>query len=212
MEKIFLYRIKNSDDRDCCAYLKDRPIQFICGNYFGRIILHGSCYSNSNWKSYDEIETILTKDEYETLREADKEITALGYSIEPSSERYQIGIALAKKTKPIFDKLKGKKAKRFFKRIVEDEKRIVMDDFGLDEDEVEESFDNYPYDYQDRSIIGAVYYDAEELGREEACALGYVNEGVCVERYFDFERFGNDLVEGKNYQELASGKCVSYML
>lgn len=42
-----------------------------------------------------------------------------------------------------------------------------MDEHGLTEEEVEEAFDSYPLDYQDRSIIGTVFEDSEELGRME---------------------------------------------
>lgn len=70
----------------------------------------------------------------------------------------------------------------------------------------------YPVDYQDRSIIGTVFEDSEELGREEAYSLGYVKEGELTERYFDFEKFGEDLIEEEMYQELESGKCVMYMM
>lgn len=48
MKKVFLYRIKNSEDRDCCAYIENNPMRFECGHYFGRPVLHGSCYCNSD--------------------------------------------------------------------------------------------------------------------------------------------------------------------
>lgn len=209
---IFLYRVTGEDDRDSCAYLENKPMRFECGHYFGRMILHGSCYCNSDWKDYSDIETILTEDEYDTLRKVDAEISKLGYGIKPEDERYQRGIALVEKVKSIFDKLNSEEAAKFFQCIVEDEKQIVMGEHGLTEDEVDEAFENYPLDYQDRSIIGTVFDNLEELGREEAFELGMVNEGSITERYFDFEKFGEDLIEKEMYQELASGKYVAYMM
>lgn len=211
-EYVFLYRVTGEEDRDSCAYLENKPMRFECGHYFGRMILHGSCYCNSDWKDYSNIETILTEDEYNTLRKIDMEINGLGYGIKPEDERYQKGVALAEKVKPIFDKLNSAEAEEFFRQIVEDEKQIAMDEHGLTEEEVEEAFNNYPLDYQDRSIIGTVFEDSEELGREEAYSLGYVKEGELTEWYFDFEKFGEDLIEEEMYQELESGKCVMYMM
>ena len=209
---VFLYRVTEETDRDSCAYLENKPMRFECGHYFGRMILHGSCYCNSDWKDYSDIETILTEDEYNTLRKIDMEISELGFGIKSEDERYQKGLALTKKVMAIFDKLNSEEAAEFFHRIVEDEKRIVMDDHRLKEEEIEEAFDNYPLDYQDRSIIGTVFDDYEELGREEAYQLGYVKEGDFIERYFDFEKFGKNLLESEMYQELTSGKCVCYMM
>ena len=75
------------------------------------------------------------------------EINGLGYGIKPEDERYQKGVALAEKVKPIFDKLNSAEAAEFFRQIVEDEKQIAMDEHGLTEEEVEEAFNNYPLDY-----------------------------------------------------------------
>lgn len=209
---VFLYRITGEDDRDSCAYLENNPMRFECGHYFGRMILHGSCYCNSDWKDYGDIETILTEDEYNTLRKIDEEFGKLGFGIKPGDERYQKGLALAEKVKLIFDKLNSEEAAEFFRQIIEDEKQIAMNEHGLTEEEVKEAFDNYPLDYQDRSIIGTVFEDSEDLGYEEAYSLGLVEKDSITERYFDFEKFGEDLTEEKMYQELASGKCVAYMM
>lgn len=209
---VFLYRVTGEDDRDSCAYLENKPMRFECGHYFGRMILHGSCYCNSDWKDYSDIETILTEDEYNTLRKIDEEFDKLGFGIKPEDERYKRGMELAEKVKQIFDKLNSEEAAEFFRQIIEDEKQIAMDEHDLTEDEVEEAFSNYPLDYQDRSIIGAVFEDSEELGREEAYSLGMVKEGEISERYFNFEKFGEDLTEEETYQELASGRCVMYMM
>ena len=36
-EYVFLYRIKNSDDRDCCAYINANGSEFVCNHYFRKI-------------------------------------------------------------------------------------------------------------------------------------------------------------------------------
>ena len=43
-EHLFLYRIKDSDDRDCCAYVDAAGPKFECNHYFSSINICGSCY------------------------------------------------------------------------------------------------------------------------------------------------------------------------
>ena len=68
MSYLFLFREKDSDDRDCCAYINSKNPRFECNHYFSSIDVCGSCYSGSEFPVYEEIETILTKDEYENLK------------------------------------------------------------------------------------------------------------------------------------------------
>lgn len=215
MDKVFLYRIKDSDDRDCCAYIDNNPMRFECGHYFGRPILHGSCYCNSDWKNYDEIETVLTESEYKALIQFDAAIGSLGYGIDKDSERYQKGMKLCKEIQAVYDKLNGEEAKVFYQKIITEEKRIVMDEYDMTEEQVEAAFNNYPlnHDYQDRSIIGSVFDDASDLGYEEAFSLGYIKKDDYIsEKYFDYEKFDNDLLEQEEYYELDDGRCIYYMM
>jgi hypothetical protein len=57
-----------------------------------------------------------------------------------------------------------------------------------------------------------VFEDTEELGREEAYELGYVGTDTnnVVEKYFDFEKFGEDLLNEENYYQLDSGRIVTF--
>lgn len=215
MSKVFLYRVKDSEDRDCCAYIENNPMRFECGHYFGRPILHGSCYCNSDWENYDEIETVLTEAEYNALIEFDNAIENLGCGIERDSERYMEGVKLCQNIQAVYDKLNGEEAKAFYQKIVADEKLIVMSEHDMTAEQVNAAFDNYPLsdDYQDRSIIGHVFEDASDLGYEEAFELGYIkNNDYISQTYFDYEKFGEDLLEEEQYFELDDGRCVSYMM
>ena len=215
MGKVFLYRVKDSNDRDCCAYIDNKPMRFECGHYFGSICLHGSCYSGScRWEDYNNIETILTEEEYNALRKFSADIGSLGYGIKKEDERYRAGVELCNNIQYVYDRLHSDEAIAFYYDIVEQEKQIVMEEYGFDEEYVDEAFANYPLsdDYQDRSIIGAVFDDAEELGYEEAYSLGYVERNSIVERYFDFEAFGQDLLDDEQYYELSCGTIVYYMM
>lgn len=53
-EHLFLYRIKDSDDRDCCAYIDAAGPKFECNHYFSSIRLCGSCYSGGKFPEYEE--------------------------------------------------------------------------------------------------------------------------------------------------------------
>ena len=204
---VFLYKT-NEDDRDCCAYIAAIPFRFECGHYFGSPNICGACYCGSNWANYEEIRTVLTEEEYGQLREFSDRIRQLGSGIKKGDERYQKGVALCEAIQPVYDKLNSEENEKFFAEIVEEETEWLMDEYGLNEDDIEDIFNDYGLSYRDRSVIGCVFRNAEECGREEAESLGYVERGSWAERYFDFEKFGDDLLEEEQYYELRDGRVV----
>lgn len=207
---LFLYREKDSDDRDCCAYIEAKNPRWECEHYFGSITLHGACYSGHDFLGYDEIETVLTKAEYEELIAYDKAINDLGYGIKKGDERYNKGIELSKGIQHIFDKLNSNEAKEFQEHIIESEIEYLKDEYSLSDEDIEKIFDEYYLDYRDRGIVGCVFNGSSDLGYEEAWSLGYIKNGDTIaERYFDYEKFGEDLLEDENYLELDDGRVVS---
>ena len=96
MSYLFLFREKDSDDRDCCAYIDSKNPRFECNHYFGSVNLNGACYTGHEFPAYEDIETVLTKAEYNELIQFNKAINDLGYGITKGDERYNKGIALAK--------------------------------------------------------------------------------------------------------------------
>ena len=189
----FLYK-ENTDDRDCVAYidLDDVKKKHLCID--GKFNIHGACYSMSlggchHNVSYEDIKTILTEEEYNLLCNPDgTDLTG------------------------IIEKLESEENQVLFEEVMEEEKEYLMDEYNLDEDDIETIFDNYGLDYRDRGVVGYVFKDAEDLGYEEAWSLGYVsNDDSIVSRYFDFEAFGEDLKDEENYCELADGRIVSLM-
>lgn len=186
----FLYK-ENTDDRDCVAYinLKDLRENHLCCD--GKFNIHGACYSSSlggrfHNANYEDIKTILTKEEYELLCNPD-------------------GTYLAS----IIEKLESEENQALFEDVIEEEKEYLMDEYGFDEDDIEQIFDEYGLDYRDRGIVGCVFDDAEDLGYEEAWSLGYIQQNSPMERYFDFEKFGEDLLENETYMQLSDGRCVT---
>lgn len=206
-EYIFFFRRKDTDDRDCCAYIEKQP-RFECGHYFGSVTLHGACYCNHDFPDYENIETILTKKEYNAIINFSKEINDLGYGIKKNDERYKKGFKEYEKVSKIFAKLESDKAKQFQQMIIDSEVEYMKKTYGLSDEDIELIFSNYYLDYRDRGIIGCIFEDTEELGYEEAFQLGYIDRNTAMERYFNFEKFGEDLLEEDQYLKLSDGRVV----
>lgn len=210
-EHLFLYRIKDSDDRDCCAYIDADGPKFECNHYFGSITLCGSCYSGREFPSYDEIETILTKDEYEEILTFNIFIKSLGYGIAKGDSKYKAGIKLIDSIKHIYYKLKSDDAFAFFEEIQKSEMEYLKEEYNLSDRDIEEILNKYTEDFRDRSIVSYVYDDSEKAGYEEAWQLGYVKDNDSISsKYFDYKKFGEDLVKDDEYfMELCDGRVVN---
>lgn len=188
----FLFKENGTNDRDCVRYveLKDLKENHICCD--GKFNVHGACFSMSlkeNDVNYEDITTILTEEEFKTL-------------CNPKGKDLTI----------IIEKLESKENAELFEQIIEEEKEYLMDEYNLDEDDIETIFDNYGLGYRDRAVVGYVYDDTYNLGYETAWSCGYVsNNDSIMDRYFDFEKFGEDLVNDDDYCQLADGRCVSLM-
>lgn len=204
---IFLYK-ENTEDRDCCAYIEAKPMRWECGHYFGSVILHGACYSGHNFAPYEDIKTILTEDEYNQLVKFNEEIKDLGFGIVKGDERYNKGVELCNAIQSVYGKLLSAENENLFNEVIEEEKEYLMDEYGFDEEDIEQIFDEYYLDYRDRGIVGCVFDSVYDLGYDEAYSLGYVDSNSVAERYFDFEKFGEDLLEEEQYMQLNDGRCV----
>ena len=207
---LFLYKVKDSDDRDCCAYIEAKNPRWECDHYFGGTTLHGACYCGHDFEAYDDVDTVLTREEYEQLIQFNNDIKALGYGIKKGDERYQKGIELCKAIQPVFDKLCSTEAEEFQNGIIEEEICWLCEEHSLSREDVESIFDEYHLDYRDRGIVGCVFDNSSDLGYEEAWQLGYIKNGDTIaERYFDYEKFGEDLLEDENYFALSDGRVVT---
>lgn len=184
----FLFKENGTYDRDCVKYieLKDLKENHLCID--GKFNVHGACFSMSLKEDigYENIKTILTEEEYKML-------------CNPVGQDFT----------EIIKKLESQDNKELFDEIVEEEKEYLMEEYGFDEEDVEQIFDEYNLDYRDRGIVGCVFADTYDLGYEEADSLGYIDSrNSIVERYFDFEQFGEDLLNEEQYMQLNDGRCV----
>lgn len=211
MEYLFLFRKKDDDDRDCCAYIEDEPAKFE-HSYFAKLHLDGACYRNSNFPNYEDIETVLTKEEYERLLQFSKDIKDLGFSITIGDARYEKGLQLRKGILDVYDRLKSYEAQDFFEQIQKGEFEYLKNEYGLSSGDIEAIFDEYTLDYRDRAVVQHVFNNAYDLGYKEAFMLDYVtnDDNDPRNRFFDFKKFGEALVEEcEQYVQLANDRIVS---
>ena len=211
MEKIFLAKELNDDDRDIVKYLEFNG--FECGHYFGGLHIVGACFSGFEKEfrekvetDYENIETILTKEELEQMFELNDKLKELGYGIEKDSDKYNKGMEIiAEFENTIGKKLLSDENKKLFEKVVADEKEYVKNEYNLTDEEVDEVFDNYGLEYQDRAIICTIFSDFDDMVYEEKISLGYDKQP-----YFDDESFGRDLLDSGYYYELGNGRIVYY--
>ena len=212
MEKVFfLAKEKNTDDRDCVKYIEFKG--FECGHYFSGLHIVGACFSGFEKElrdivenDFDKLETILTQDEFRQLFKLNDELKDLGYGIEKDSEKYQKGLKIMEKyEKTIKNKLLSDENEKLFEKVIADEKEYVRNEYNINELEVDDIFENYGLEYQDRAIISCIFSDFDDMVYEEKISYGYDEQ-----QYFDDESFGYDLLESERYYQLDNGKIVSY--
>ncbi|MCM1178646.1 MAG: hypothetical protein NC347_00175 [Clostridium sp.] len=210
MQYLFLFKLKDSNDRDCCAYLDKVPSKFVCGHYFAPVNLHGSQYCIHTFPDYDQIDTFLCREEYNRIVEFRDNINNLGMRITPEDERYQAGISLIEDIQDVYDKLASPEAEKYFEDIQEGEKEYLKDEYDLSDEDIEDIWDEYAQDYKDRSIVNYVYANEKTLGQEYLWGIGYLNESnQAIEQYINFESLGKDLVDEEEYISLRSGRIAS---
>lgn len=191
-EYTFLFK-DNSEDRDCCAYIRieDLKKQHVCCD--GKFNIHGACYSRSlKDVNFEDVKTILSEPEFNTL---------CNYNGEDLTE--------------IINKLLSEENNTLFEEVQEEEAEFLRGEYAIYEEELEAIFDKYYLDYRDRAVVGCVYKDVYDLGYEEAYSLGIIDNhmeksGFNYGRYFDFEKFGEDLTKEESYCELPDGR-IAYL-
>lgn len=187
---VFLYRTKAADDRDCCAYIDIDDLKAAHTGIDGKFNVHGACYSSSlggmySDYAYNEVDTILTEEQYNRL-------------VNPMENDSLDDIIAA---------LTSEEAENYFEQIIESEREYIAEEYNLSDEEIDTVFNEYYLPYRDRGIIGYVWKNYEEVGREymDAC----YNVPDFLENYVDYKSFGEDLVnEAGRYIELESGWIV----
>lgn len=206
----FLLKI-NENDRDCVKYLDTEETgAFECGHYFASLRINGACFSGFlkeiKEQSFENITTILTEEELKRLFEFNEKISELGFGIVQGDERYQKGLEYRAEIQDIIDKLNGEDNEKLFKKVQEEEKEELKDEYDLTDEDINYIFDNYGLEYRDRAVVSYIWRDIYECAYDEAEGMGYVNRDN--DRYFNYETFGEDLLNNKSYLELEDGRVV----
>lgn len=211
VKKVFFCKELNTDDRDCVKYIQDKPIGFKKAHYFGGVYLQGPCFHNSinrfNNTDYDNIITILSKEEINLLVEFDKAMEDIGYAIEVGGPRYEYGMQYCKNIMSIYDKLNSKENQELFNKVILEEKDYIRNEYNLDDSYIDEVFNKTGLDYRDRSVIAYVFDTVEEFSREKAEDFGCIPNGT-ARKYFDYKSFGEDLLTEEKYHKLDNNKIV----
>lgn len=214
----FIYK-NNNDDRDCVKYADLKRINKLeCGHYFPQIILSGACYSGDFDKIledenvideiYQNITTILTVEEFKKLAQYNKNINSLGYGLDTKPEKQELAHSYYKDIENIIQKLESEENQALFEKVKEEEIEHMKEEYNLTDEDIQQIFDNYYLDYKDRGIIGYIYSDTYDLG--ESLFSEYVgNVPPFVENHFNYESFGESLIDNENYIELDDGRVVS---
>ena len=211
---IFLGRTK---DEGICYYVQDKPAEFACGHYFSTPYLTNANSLIHDFPEYENLETILSKEDYDRFLELKNDIDSLGFGIRMGNKMYKRGLELRQSLlNDVYAKLTSPEAEAFFNTIVEDEKRKLAELYNLTDCYVDQIFDESPGDYKDAGIVMNIYYDSKEIA--EDFIDNYYHQiddmsGFKLSWYIDYERLGRDLVQDSDdYLELDDGRVVQYYL
>jgi len=212
MKYVFLLKV-NDNDNDCVKYLDLSSGRFECGHYFASVRISGACFSGFEKElqkvDYKNFKTILTEEELNELWKLNDEITELGYGIEENSERYNKGLEIKQGIQNIIDKLLSEENQKLFEEVMQEEKEWLANEYNLTEEEIDDIWDNYGLDYRDRATISYIFDDFDEFAEETAMSYGVIANDM-AERYFDYETWGNDLLDNDEYYELNDGRIVKF--
>lgn len=205
----FLLKV-NEDDENCVKYFEESTGRFECGHYFAGLRIAGGRFMSSGKEiqeeKFENMTTILTKEELKRLFEFDEKVKKLGYGINEGDERYKKGLQYRTEIQDIIDKLNGEDNKKLFEKVQDEEREVLKNMYDLTDEDIDYIFNNYTLEYRDRSIIAFIWEDIDECANDEAISLGYVNG--YNDRYFDYETFKEDLLDDTRFLELSDGRIV----
>lgn len=215
-EKIFFGKQKN-DNRDCCVYI-DRP-KFECGYYYHLPQPQGPCYfskwdSDTNYYSYENLDTVLTEEEYNKfrqlidVRQLINELDKIRDGLDKDEEKKRLADKKAEElNKFIDDYLLSEKAEEFKEKIKQGEIEFMKEEYGFDDEDIEDIYDYYGGEYFDRAIINQVFESRYDVAKEIINNNYNINEWI--KNYIDYYKIGDDMVSGDgDYVELSDGRIV----
>ncbi len=182
---VILYRIK--DKYDGCRYIELNNDSTIHLDYKGSPIVSNATCSTRIYEDFEDVETWLTEDVFSRMKNTDGNDTF----------------------SDVVDMIANGEHKEFETYVRESEIEKVYEEYALDEEDIEDIFDNYNNnDYFDMSVISYVWNDAYDV------AKNYVDECCNIESwltsYIDYNGLGEVIIEDGYYYELYDGRVVQY--
>lgn len=146
---------------------------------------------------YDKIETFLSQNGYEAFRK----INSIFSEKIVSSQKMKIVNILTS----------DEAANYFEEKIIPSEKEWVKKKWSFSEKDVENIFESYVGEYQDRSIISAIFSSLEQFGKEKA--EDYISSNNDMYKYINFTKYAEDLLSEQpyNFVKTEDGRVVELM-
>ena len=159
---IILYRIK--DKYNGCRYVELNSDGTICLDCSGKPIISNACCVTRINENFEDVETWLTEDVFSRMKNTDGNDTF----------------------SDVVDMIANGEHEEFESYVRESEIEKMYDEYGLDEEDVENVLDNYNNDYFDMSIISYVWDDAYDVTEN------YIDECCNIEswltNYIDYQK------------------------
>ena len=181
-KNVILYRIKNGE----CRYIEISN-DIIHLDYEGKPIVHNPCCSTRIREDFDEVETWLTEDVFNRMKNTDGTDTF----------------------SDVVDMIKNEEHKSFEDYIKETELEKIMAEYDIDDEEAENVIYNYyDNDYYDSTIISYVWDNYNDI------ADNYLDECYNIDswvyNYIDLDGMGTDIAGDRGMYELYDGRIVEY--
>lgn len=208
MKKIYLV-FRNAGGR--CTYIDDSIGEFECGHYFSVIAFRGAGFygTDINQIEYNDITTFLTPEQFKYMVESQNTLKDFGYGIKEDSDKYNECVKIINEIRTtILSWFEAPEYKTWVEEMREEEIEAIAEELGIDEDEAEMLSNEYCEHTNgifDRDLIGGIYDDYADLGRNYAYDVP-----EWLESYVDYESLGEDEFDNGYYWKLSDGRIVGF--
>ena len=182
---VILYRIIG--EHDGCRYIELNNDGTMYVDYSGKpIVSNAGCVTGID-ESFDEVETWLTEDVFNRLKNTDGNDTF----------------------SDVVDMIANGEHKEFETYIRESEIEKMCDEYALDEDDVKDIIKySYNDDYFDISIISYVWNGVSDIAKDYVDGCYHIESWL--KHYIDYDGLGEAIINDGWYYELYDGRVLQY--
>lgn len=185
---LFLCKLKKCEEiTNCCFYINTENFQ----------ISDARCSGYAKLPEYEKVITFLKPNEYENIR----------YVFDEMINTHVL--AIIDKAKKELEKLLSNEAEAFFENIIlPEEKKWIKENYNLMDADIENIYESYIFEYQDRSIICRIFDSLEDFGKEKA--ENYISPNNDMFKYINFTKYAEDLISEQpyNFVKTEDGRVV----